>query len=161
MKYFLMCFLFFCTHSFAQTIVDAQVISVTPVYIRGSRISEECYQERVPVPVLTYRGHNGVPGAIIGGVLGSAIYNDHRRTGAAVGALGGYLIGRQSSRYRYNYYPYQSYEVIERCRPIQRPYDFIDYYNVTYSYNEQVFVTRTQEHPGSVIRLHVSHIPVE
>lgn len=136
-----------------STYVDAEVVSVRPVFSQSRCYSSNTYQqpqyEQAPrsrtAPVL---------GGIVGAAIGNQVGGGSGRDAATVaGAVLGYSITRDAQeRNRYNERQYgqhrnRSYE--ERCEQRVESYDVIFYFN------GREYQTRALYNPGPTIRLRV------
>ncbi|WP_444919573.1 glycine zipper 2TM domain-containing protein [Microbulbifer sp. CnH-101-G] len=148
----------------------ARVTEVTPVYtdveVRTPRTY--CRDEQV-----AYREPASPAGTLVGGLIGAAVgnslgrgghhgrYHHHhggQRAGATVaGALVGALVGNQISRSNAPTY----YATESRCQVVDEfssQRELVGY-DVRYRYNGQVYLTRTDYHPGDRIRVRVAVSP--
>ncbi len=139
---------------------QGRVVSAIPIYetVRVPTEREVCWDEEVRYR----RGHSATP-ALVGGVLGGALgrqFGGGRGKDAltVVGAIVGASVGNDVARKRSGEYT----EVETRCRIAHEYYDEqrITGYRVRYEYDGEVFVTRTNRHPGDYIDLRVSVVPV-
>jgi len=134
-----------------STYVDAEVVSVRPVFSQSRCYASNSYQpqyEQAPrsrtAPIL---------GGIVGAAIGNQVGDGRGRDAATVaGAVLGYNITRDTQeRNRYNERQYgqhrgQSYE---RCE--QR----VEAYDVVFYFNGREYQTRALYNPGPTIRLRV------
>ncbi|MDB2484598.1 glycine zipper domain-containing protein [Gammaproteobacteria bacterium] len=143
------------------------VISAQPVYqlTRIETPQERCVEERVVIERRNQQA-SGTPiivSTIIGGALGNAVGNNKssRRVGAVLGAVLGNSVGRdiahqsQSSDTR-------EYQTVERCETV-----FVSHeeerllgYDVIYEFNGQQYSVRTEQDPGSQMKVRVEVQPV-
>lgn len=146
----------------------AEVVSVDPMIDVVNRPvrRDECWQEPVTYrePV-RYRGgsRNHAPavlGGIIGGLVGNQFGHGNGRDAATLaGAALGYAAVRDSQPRHGGYYSggreYTTYE--QRCatRTQYVPDERVNGYNVTYRYNDRLYQTVTDYHPGDSIRVRV------
>jgi len=134
----------------------ARVIDVDPI-IEISRTPynrQQCWNEQV---TYSERGRHDAAGAmilggIVGGVVGNQVGEGRGRDAATLlGTLVGASIGHDMSGRNVPPTPV----VNQRCRNITQ-YDESERvvgYRVTYRYRGQTYVTRTDHHPGSTIRV--------
>lgn len=150
----------------------ATVTAVTPVYndIQVVEPRTQCWDQPV-----TYQQPSPA-GAIIGGLIGAAVGRDAARgyrhgwgrhshyhrgnkgagmvAGAAVGAVIGNAIGSHSAP------PQVGTE--QRCQVVEQVNTRRELvgYDVNYQYNGQIYLIRTNQHPGDRIRVRVDVTPV-
>jgi uncharacterized protein YcfJ len=135
-----------------STYVDADVISVRPVFSQGRCYSTNTYQpqyEQAPrsrtAPIL---------GGIVGAAIGNQVGDGRGRDAATVaGAVLGYNITRDTQeRNRYNERQYGQHRgrSYERCEE-QR----VEAYDVVFYFNGREYQTRALYNPGPTIRLRV------
>ncbi|WOX06285.1 glycine zipper 2TM domain-containing protein [Microbulbifer pacificus] len=150
----------------------APVTSVTPIYndIQVVEPRTQCWDQTVayqqPSPA----------GTIIGGLIGAAVGRDAARgyrhgwgrhghyhsgnkgagmvAGAAVGAMIGNAVSRGSAPVQYG--------TEQRCQVVDQVSTRRELvgYDVNYQYNGQIFLIRTNQHPGDRIRVRVDVTPV-
>ncbi|MFA0810617.1 glycine zipper 2TM domain-containing protein [Microbulbifer epialgicus] len=147
----------------------ARVTDVTPVYtdieVRTPRT--ECRDEQV-----MYREPASPAGTLVGGLLGAAVGNSlggrghhgryhhrggHRGGATVAGAVVGALVGHQISRANAQTY----YTTESHCRVVDEfsmRRELVGY-DVRYRYNGQIYLTRTDHHPGDRIRVRVAVSP--
>lgn len=143
---------------------SAEVVQAQPLY-RSVQVpvpARECWTERV-VQGGNARGAYAGPlvGGVIGGVVGHSLASGRARTPMTVaGALVGSSIGQRLSAASYR--PPTLVDV-QRCQTVRRyeQRQQIVGYRVDYRYEGQTFSTRTQRHPGRVIRVRVQVDPVD
>lgn len=134
----------------------ARVIDVDPIIeiSRTPYARQQCWDEQV---AYSGRGHNDAAGAmilggIVGGVVGNQVGEGRGRDAATLlGTLVGASIGHEMNGRNGRPAPV----VNQRCRTITQ-YDESERvagYRVTYRYRGQTYVTRTDRHPGSTIRV--------
>ncbi|WP_444944693.1 glycine zipper 2TM domain-containing protein [Microbulbifer sp. ZKSA006] len=145
----------------------ARVTEVIPVYTDVQVITPttQCRDEQV-----AYRAPTSPAGTVVGGLIGAAIGNNlgdhghrgrhhsHHRGGATVaGALVGALVGNQISRANAPVH----YATESRCQVVDQYSTRRELvgYDVRYRYNGQVYLTRTDHHPGDRIRVRVAVSP--
>ena len=157
-------------HNHARDYQDtARVISATPFYrtVRVTEPSEQCWQEssrgRTRAPNWLDEPTGGaVLGAVIGGVVGHQFGGGHGRD---VATAGGALLGAGlGQRAEYQTAPHRSPGAgdVTRCRTVHHTYheQRIAGYDVSYRYHGRVYHTRTDEHPGDRIPVHISVSPL-
>ncbi len=139
----------------------ARVVSATPIYetIEINRPTQECWDERV-----VQRRHRPHAGTLAGGILGGVIGNQFGHGGGraamtVAGTLIGASIGRDISR-GHRARDYVTYE--RRCETVDRyeTEEQVVGYDVRYRYKGEIYMTRTDEHPGKRIPIEVSVKPV-
>ncbi|AWF80626.1 hypothetical protein BTJ40_07270 [Microbulbifer sp. A4B17] len=148
----------------------ARVTEVTPIYtdVQVVTPTTQCRDEQV-----AYREPASPTGTLVGGLIGAAVGNNlgghghrgrhhyhrsHNRGGATIaGALVGALVGNQISRANAPVY----YATESRCHIVDEYSTRRELvgYDVRYRYNGQVYLTRTDHHPGDRIRVHVAVSP--
>ncbi len=138
----------------------AKVVSATPIYetVEINRPTQECWDERV-----VRRRPGSHTGTIAGGILGGVIGNQfgHGRGKAAMtvaGTLLGASVGHDISHNRGG----RSYVTHERrCETVDHyvTEDRLVGYRVKYRYKGDIYMTRTDEHPGRRIPVEVSVKP--
>lgn len=144
----------------------AKVLDVDPIIAvsRQPYTQQHCWDERVTSSRGDSTRHNAAGAMILGGILGGVVGHQIDRhgngdtaklIGTLVGASIGHDIGGNNAQ--------PTTTVSQRCKHITR-YDSeerIVGYRVTYRYRGQTFVTRTDHHPGSRIRVNVAVTPDE
>lgn len=152
----------------------AEVLRVDPIIETYDRPvqRDQCWREpvryREPARYRSARNDRApaVLGAIVGGVIGSQFGSGGGRDAAtAAGALLGYSAVRDDQRrHGGGYYEsgreYVRYE--QRCQ-VNTEYfreERVTGYDVTYRYNDQVFTTVTDYHPGDRLQVQVDVRPV-
>ena len=144
----------------------AKVLDVDPIIAIARRpyTQQQCWDERVSSPSQGGRTrHNAAGAMILGGILGGVVGHQIDRQGNGdsaklIGALVGASIGHDMGN---NDTQPVTTTVSQRCSNITR-YDNderIVGYRVTYRYRGQTFITRTDQHPGSRIRVNVAVTP--
>jgi len=144
----------------------AKVLDVDPIVTVSRRpyTQQQCWDERVSSPSQDGRTrHNAAGAMILGGILGGVVGHQIDRhgngdTAKLIGTLVGASIGHDMGD---NGTQPVTTTVSQRCNNITR-YDNqerIVGYRVTYRYRGQTFVTRTDQHPGSRIRVNVAVTP--
>ena len=143
------------------------VISAQPVYqlTRIETPQERCVEERVVIERRNQQA-SGTPiivSTIIGGVLGNAVGNNKssRRVGAVLGAVLGNSVGRDIARQSQSS-DTREYQTVERCETV-----FVSHeeerllgYDVIYQFNGQQYSVRTEQDPGSQMKVRVEVQPV-
>lgn len=143
----------------------ARVVDVEPIYrdVRVREPREICTEEPVTERVVHRgRAHPGAVlfGAVVGGVIGHQFGGGR---GQDVATAAGAVIGANHAAGR----TYRDGRVTERtiyetrCETVReaRYGSRIEGYDVAYRYNGRLFHTRTDEHPGSRIRVRVDAEP--
>jgi len=101
-----------------------------------------------------------ITGALLGGVIGNGLGRNskHREDITITGAVIGGMFGNDRYRTKRHYRSYEYRTIEERCQTTFRYQTQIKTigYHVTYIYEGQEYNTRTQEHPGSRIRIEVT-----
>lgn len=137
----------------------ARVVHAQPVYemVTIRRPVTECWTEqRVrSVPQPGHRVAAGVIGGLLGGVAGHQVGRGRGRdaatvAGSVLGATIGYNMGS-----RPGYYDQKICETVDQSMTEER----VTGYRVEYRYQDQIFVTHTDQHPGQWIRLKVNVTP--
>lgn len=137
----------------------ARVIHAEPVYetVTVNRPVTECWIEQRTsyASQPDRRVAAGVIGGILGGVAGHQVGRGRGRdvatvAGSVLGATIGYNMGS-----RPGYYEQEVCETLDRFMTEER----VRGYRVEYHYQDQVFVTHTDKHPGQWIRLKVNVTP--
>lgn len=163
-----LCLLLVSGTALAQSSYDTvAVISAQPVYqlTRIETPRERCVEEHV---VIERRGQqaSGTPiivSTIIGGALGNAVGNNKssRRVGAVLGAVLGNSVGRDIARQSQSS-DTRDYQTVERCETV-----FVSHeeerllgYDVIYQFNGQQYSVRTEQDPGSQMKVRVEVQPV-
>jgi len=143
------------------------VISAQPVYqlTRIETPQERCVEERVVIERRNQQA-SGTPiivSTIIGGALGNAVGNNKssRRVGAVLGAVLGNSVGRDIARQSQSS-DTRKYQTVERCETV-----FVSHeeerllgYDVIYQFNGQQYSVRTEQDPGSQMKVRVEVQPV-
>ncbi len=139
-------------------VVKARVSRVEPIYelVSVPTQQRECWDEEVRGSRTHYSNGGTLVGAVIGGVIGHNIGNDHnRRATTAMGTVIGATIGHDSDRsYRS---PYRYTE--QRCAvtTTQVTEERNNGYRVHYRYQGRGYVTHMDQHPGKFVHVEVSH----
>lgn len=171
-------------HNKGNTYV-ARVINTTPIYDRTPRkprTKTVCHTEQVPIygnQTVHSGGSYGygqdtnadgaLAGAIIGGLLGRAIADDHRK-GTVIGAIGGAVVGAHADN-RYNSsYGSQGYTTTKRVvigykdkqvcneQTVQRRAKRkLIGYDVTYKWRGQTYTSRLDYDPGDTVTISVGN----
>ena len=143
------------------------VISAQPVYqlTRIETPQERCVEERVVIERRNQQA-SGTPiivSTIIGGALGNAVGNNKSstRVGAVLGAVLGNSVGRDIARQSQSS-DTREYQTVERCETV-----FVSHeeerllgYDVIYQFNGQQYSVRTEQDPGSQMKVRVEVQPV-
>lgn len=143
------------------------VISAQPVYqlTRIETPQERCVEERVVIERRNQQA-SGTPiivSTIIGGALGNAVGNNKssRRVGAVLGAVLGNSVGRDIARQSQSS-DTREYQTVERCETV-----FVSHeeerllgYDVIYQFNGHQYSVRTEQDPGSQMKVRVEVQPV-
>ena len=143
------------------------VISAQPVYqlTRIETPQERCVEEHVVIERRNQQA-SGTPiivSTIIGGALGNAVGNNKssRRVGAVLGAVLGNSVGRDIARQSQSS-DTREYPTVERCETV-----FVSHeeerllgYDVIYQFNGQQYSVRTEQDPGSQMKVRVEVQPV-
>ena len=143
---------------------SAEVVQAQPLYrnVQVAVPARECWTERVVQgghPQAAYTGP--LVGGVIGGVVGHSLARGGARTPMTVaGTLIGSSLGRRLGAVSY---PAPTLVDVRRCQTVRRyePRQQIVGYRVDYRYEGQTFSTRTQRHPGRIIRVRVEVDPVD
>jgi uncharacterized protein YcfJ len=163
-----LCLLVVSGTALAQSNYDTvTVISAQPVYqlTRIETPQERCVEERVVIERRNQQA-SGTPiivSTIIGGALGNAVGNNKssRRVGAVLGAVLGNSVGRDIARQSQSS-DTREYQTVERCETV-----FVSHeeerllgYDVIYQFNGQQYSVRTEQDPGSQMKVRVEVQPV-
>ncbi len=141
--------------------VQGQVLASTPIYesVEVPTSRQVCWDERVRYR--QRRSHTpGLVGGLIGGAVGRQFGGGRGRDAlTVVGALVGASVANDVQHQRRGH---RGTRVETQCRTANEYYreERITGYRVEYEYNGQVYTTRTDYEPGSVIDLEVSVNPV-
>jgi len=153
------------TSDFDNFVVNAKVVSVTPIfkYVTTNTPIEHCYRNRV----INTDYHDGnrsgrmLLGGLIGGVIGNNIgHGGGRKARAVVGALIGSQIGsRIADKHAYTE-QHAGYQ--QRCNTqnVSETRKQVDGYNVSYKFRGRMFTTIMPYNPGHRIKLSVNVSPV-
>ncbi|HUR40105.1 MAG TPA: glycine zipper 2TM domain-containing protein [Verrucomicrobiae bacterium] len=143
----------------------ARVVDVDPIYrdVRVREPREVCTEEPVTERVV-HRGHAHpgamLFGAVVGGVIGHQFGGGR---GQDVATAAGAVIGASHAANRTDRGDRVTERTVyeTRCERVHetRYVSRIEGYDVTYRYNGRLFYTRTDEHPGSRIRVRVDAEP--
>ncbi len=146
----------------------ARVTEVQPRYetIEHQIPERQCWVETVSRDVSTGNRNSRTGellGALIGGGLGNAVghHKSNKRVGAVVGAVLGASIAHDIKRDDYRG-SRVVYEDVERCDVSYRTEyeEQLRGYDVTYTYNNRIYHTFMNEHPGKKIKVAVDVRPV-
>ncbi len=144
----------------------AKVVGVDPIIVvsRTPYTQQQCWDERVSSPSQAGRTRPDAAGAmILGGLIGGVVGHQvdrhgNGKTATLLGTLVGASIGHDMSGHATQS---AATVVSQRCQNVTR-YENDERtvgYRVTYRYRGQTFVTRTDRHPGSRIRVNVAVTP--
>lgn len=140
----------------SSTIVQARVLSSTPVLAQVSVPQEVCYDE-----LQSREARTSGAGALLGAVAGAAVGNavgkgSGRAVATGVGLIGGAILGNHiEGRGR----PAETHTV-RTCEQETRYENKVVGYNVTYEVNGQRYSTRTPHEPGTTIAVQMTVSPV-
>lgn len=147
----------------------ARVVAAQPVYARVARSvpHEQCRVERVRYEYAGQR-HPSATGTLVGTMLGAAVGHqigrdkDGKKIGRVAGAILGASIGHDVSR-RQGAPARVEYRDEERCDVgySTRYEHAVVGYDVTYEYNGKLYHTRTDQHPGSEMKVAVDVRPYD
>lgn len=142
--------------SSSSTIVQARVLSSTPVLAQVSVPQEVCYDELQSSEART-SGAGALLGAVAGAAVGNAVgKGSGRAVATGVGLIGGAILGNHiEGRGR----PSETHAV-RRCEQETRYENKVVGYNVTYEINGQRYSTRTVHEPGPTIAVQMTVAPV-
>jgi uncharacterized protein YcfJ len=155
----------------ATTYYDyARVVHVEPLtrYVEVPEPRRECWRAPVERHYRRSSTADATAGVLVGGILGGVIGHqigggDGRRAATAVGTVIGAGLGHSLAEG--GGHGARDYQVTHerRCRVYDayRTEERIDGYRVTYRYDGQTFVTRTEDHPGKRLRVQVRLEPLE
>lgn len=145
----------------------AKVVHVDPIIVvsRTSHPQQQCWDERVSSPSQGRTRHNAAGAMIIGGIIGGVVGHQvgdrggNGDTAKLLGTLVGASIGHDMGG-NHDAQPATTV-VTQHCRNTTHYEndERIVGYRVTYRYRGQTFVTRTDHHPGSRIRVNVAVTP--
>ena len=150
----------FATNSHAQSqTVYADVLNRTPVMenIQKSVPKRVCYQEQV----VTQSSKSYTP-SILGGIVGAAVGNEFGKgRGKDLATVAGTVLGASVGRDVQNRNAQNHTATVERCHTEQEYIyeERVTGWRVTYEYNGQTYVTRTDRDPGESIRLNIQIQP--
>ena len=141
-------------------IVSSKVLNRTPIMesIQVSSPKRVCYQEQV----VTQNTQSYTP-SILGGIVGAAAGNQFGKgRGKDLATVAGGVLGASVGRDVQNKNAQSHTALVERC------HDEVEYryeervtgWRVTYEYNGQTYVTRTDSDPGENLKLRVSVQPI-
>jgi uncharacterized protein YcfJ len=140
----------------AQT-VEAQVVDYRPVIVQYYNTRTECYT--VPAHRQSYYIYDEHPRdkTLAGTVLGAGLgYLVDGGSGAAIGALGGALVGHHAQRHRHQrVHPRRDF--VRVCEPVTDFHDRISHWSVDYLLDGTVYTTRLDYEPGATIYIRLSH----
>jgi len=140
--------------------IDAPVINRTPIVesVQRSVPKRVCYQEQV----ITQEKKSYTP-SILGGIVGAAVGNEFGKgRGQDLATIAGGVLGASVGRDVQNQNAQNHSATVERCHN-EEHYEYEDRvtgWRVTYEYNGQSYVTRTDRDPGETIKLHI-HVQPE
>lgn len=147
----------------------AEVIEVEPItrLVRVETPRRECWDERVPVRH-SPPYHGSATPTIIGGIIGGVVGNqfgkgDGNTLMTVAGALLGSSVGHDHARRHAAARGYTEYTATQTRCTVRTEYheeERIEAYQVKYSYNGRVYLTRMREHPGDRVPVSVSVVPV-
>jgi uncharacterized protein YcfJ len=150
----------------AQTFnASARVREVQPQYETVQVPRQECTSAWVQdAPAAPSRSYGGVIiGGVVGGVLGNQVGKGHGReaataAGAVVGALAGDHLANRGAPSQYVQGPARE---VRNCQTVYETQQQVAGYRVTYEYQGYQYTTVTRDHPGSVLPVRVSVVPLE
>jgi uncharacterized protein YcfJ len=146
---------------------EARVIDAQPLYetVTVNTPREVCRQERYAITEPTRPRSAAIPvlAAVIGGALGNAVghSNTNKKVGTAVGAVLGGAVGLDIANRRQVVGGVTRYETRSVCSledNISTEENLVGY-RVRYRYQGQVYVMRTDRHPGDTVRVRVDVTP--
>lgn len=136
-------------------LVDAPVVSVTPVYqtVQVATPQQQCWQGPAD------NSGNHIFGTLAGGALGGLVGNQFGRGGGnaamtALGAVGGAVAGNSVAN-QYDQGSATHCRTIDAYSTDQRPAG----YDVAYNYNGRIYHTHSDYAPGRSIRVQVDVTP--
>ncbi|MCG2633549.1 MAG: glycine zipper 2TM domain-containing protein [Gammaproteobacteria bacterium] len=142
----------------------ADVISAQQLYrtVRIDRPVRECWDEAVYMEDRRYNSHTPVIlGGVVGGLLGHELgrKGSHGGLATAAGTVLGASIGRDARQRNRG----GRYQTVERCETRHESHEEerADGYRVTYRYQGQEYVARTETDPGDRFRVRVAVSPAE
>lgn len=144
----------------------AKVIDVEPIYrtIEVSHPQRNCWDEDVSIYEPAPKSYTGtILGGVIGGVLVNTLHQGHGRgkdAATLAGALVGSAVGHDvSQKNRDGHYVTRTERRCEVEDRVSYEEELVGY-RVKYRYDGRVYTTRTREHPGKYINVHVGVSPV-
>jgi uncharacterized protein YcfJ len=149
-------------------IEEATVIDAVPVYrtVRINNPRQQCWEEAVSVPTYTQGTTQSrtpeILGAIVGAGVGRLFGSGRGQDLATVaGAVLGGSIGHDVNNRKKQTGSEVRYE--QRCKTVDEYHteERLQGYDVTYEYNGNVYSTRTDNDPGSTLKVSVNVVPVE
>lgn len=145
----------------------ARVVAAQPVYARVAHSvpHEQCRIERVRYEYPSHH-HRSATGTLVGTMLGAAVGHqigrdkDGRKIGRVAGAILGASIGSDISRRQVPpaQVEYRDEESCDTGYSTRYQHEVIGY-DVTYEYNGKLYHTRTDQHPGSEMKVAVDVQP--
>lgn len=145
-------------HQVSSEVIYAPVVYVEPVIqvVQLNQPQRDCWQEtRTQIRY----GSGSATGTILGGVIGGIIGHDlgrghHQDAATVVGTLLGASIGQDLTHSSQVAIPVTQTHCESRNDYAQE--ERVVGYRVTYRYSDRTYVTRTERHPGSTIRITVT-----
>lgn len=143
-----------------QQIVSSKVLNRTPIMesMQVSTPKRVCYQEQV----VTQNAKSYTPsilGGVVGAVVGSQVGNGR---GKDLATVAGGVLGASVGRDVQNKSTQSHTALVERCHD-ETEYHYeerVTGWRVTYEYNGQTYVTRTDSDPGETLALRISVQPL-
>lgn len=144
---------------------NARVRDVQPQYEVVQVPRQECtsaWVQDAPV-VAPSRNYGGaILGGVVGGVLGNQVGKGHGREAAtAAGAVVGALTGDHLANRAPSQYVQGPAREVRSCQTVYETQQQVTGYRVTYEYQGYQYTTVTRDHPGSVLPVRVSVVPLE
>ncbi len=143
-----------------QQIVSSKVLNRTPIMesIQISTPKRVCYQEQV----VTQNTKSYTP-SILGGIVGAAVGNQvGSGRGKDLATVAGGVLGASVGRDVQNKNAQTHTALVERCHD-ETEYHYeerVTGWRVTYEYNGQSYITRTDSDPGETLKLRVNVQPL-
>ena len=143
-----------------QQIVSSRVLNRTPIMesFQISTPKRVCYQEQV----VTQNTKSYTP-SILGGIVGAAVgHQVGSGRGKDLATVTGGVLGASVGRDVQNKSAQSHTALVERCHDETEFHyeERITGWRVTYEYNGQSYVTRTDRDPGEILKLKVNVQPI-
>jgi len=145
---------------------NARVVRADPLYesVEVAVPVRECWTETVTRGGRNHGSYTApIAGGIVGGLVGNRLGRGHRSGRTALTVAGTLLGASIGNDIRATSYRRPGIERVRRCETVDHyeEQQQLVGYRVEYRYEGQTFTTRTSEHPGEYIRVHVNVDPVD